>query len=363
MQEMMIETASKTYPLWIEGGLRHQLSSLLSHLPQSYSAFLIISDDRVAGYYLDDVLRALEDEPHVYHYVLDHGEKAKSFESFYDCQTFALEKGLDRKSAILALGGGVVGDLAGFVAATFMRGVGFIQLPTTLLAQDSSVGGKTAINHPLGKNLIGSFYQPDAVIYDTATLATLPQEELRSGFAEMVKHGLIYDASLFEKLRREITSAQDLNTFSFDEILEQSIHVKTAIVRQDEKEYGVRAHLNFGHTLGHAIEAELGYGNITHGEAVAVGMIFAMRVSETYFGTALPVNDFKQWLEGLGYPVDIPRGLKAQRLLMRMKRDKKAEQNQIRFVVMKSIGDVQTVFLEDEFILRHLSIDRSESIR
>lgn len=363
MRGMRIETASKSYPLWIGGGLRHQLSSLFRELPQSYASFLIISDDRVAGFYLDDVLQGLGNAVPVHQYVVDHGEEAKSFEVFYHCQTFALEKGLDRKSAILALGGGVVGDLAGFVAATFMRGIGFIQLPTTLLAQDSSVGGKTAINHPLGKNLIGCFYQPDAVIYDTETLATLPASELRSGFAEMIKHGLIYDPSLYRKLKQDITSADDLAAYSFEEVIKPSIDVKAAIVRQDEKEIGVRSHLNFGHTLGHAIEAELGYGNITHGEAVALGMIFAMEISEVYFQSSLPISDFKRWLGNLGFLVTIPQELDPERLFMRMKHDKKTEHFRIRFVVMKDIGEVETVFLEDALILRHLGIDRNERIR
>lgn len=363
MQKINIDTATQTYPLWIGNGLRYQINSLLANLSQSFSSFLVISDDVVADYYLDDVLHGLGDASYVYHYIVDHGETAKSFASFYDCQTFAIENGLDRKSAILALGGGVIGDLAGFVAATFMRGVSFIQLPTTLLAQDSSVGGKTAINHPLGKNLIGAFHQPDAVIYDTETLATLPARELRSGFAEIIKHGLIRDASLYNELRQKITNDKELSAFSFDNVLAKAIDVKAIIVKQDEKENGVRAHLNFGHTLGHALEAELGYGKITHGEAVAVGMIFAMRVSETYFGISLPVRDFKQWLLNLGFAVHIPSELTAEQLLLSMKRDKKSEQNQIRFVVMKDIGNVQTVTLKDEFILRHLKIDRSEHIR
>lgn len=352
MEKIIIDTPSKTYPVVIGGGLRHKLSGLLAELPQTFSSLLVITDDDVAGYYLTDVLRGLEAYDHVDHYIVHHGEQSKSFQTFYDCQTFALEKGFDRRSAIIALGGGVVGDLAGFVAATFMRGVGFIQLPTTLLAHDSSVGGKTAVNHPLGKNLIGCFYQPDAVFYDTETLATLPDREIRSGFAEIVKEALIRDASFYQELRNTISTPEELKAFSFERFLGRAISVKAEIVHEDEKESGVRSHLNFGHTLGHALEAELGYGNITHGEAVAIGMIFAMKVSEAYFQTELPVDDFSQWLKQLGYSVSIPKSLSPDSLLERMKRDKKTEGRAIRFVVMKEVGQVETVVVNDEMLLQ-----------
>ncbi|HET7578552.1 MAG TPA: 3-dehydroquinate synthase [Bacillales bacterium] len=351
MERLTVSIPSKTYPVLIGSGLRHRLSELLAQLPKHFSSLLVITDDDVAGYYLTDVLRALEGYDHVDHYVIHHGERSKSFQTFYDCQTFALEKGFDRKSAILALGGGVVGDVAGFVAATFMRGVGFIQLPTTLLAHDSSVGGKTGINHPLGKNLIGSFYQPDAVIYDTDTLATLPDRELRSGFAEIVKESLIRDAAFYEKLKKTLTTADDLRQFPFETILKQAISVKADIVAEDEKESGVRAHLNFGHTLGHAIEAEWGYGKITHGESVAIGMVFAMKVSEAHFQIKLPIEPFREWLKALGYSTAIPKELSAKALLKQMKRDKKVENEEIRFVAMKEIGQVETVVVDDDLLL------------
>jgi 3-dehydroquinate synthase len=359
MEQLDIQTRSKTYPVWIGSGLRHRIGQLLSEGSNKFSSFLVITDDVVAEHYLGDVLDGLKREDHVHHYVVSHGEQSKSFQAFFDCQTFALESGLDRKSAVIALGGGVVGDLAGFVAATFMRGIGFIQMPTTLLAHDSSVGGKTGINHPLGKNLIGSFYQPDAVIYDTDTLATLPARELRSGFAEVIKESLIGDASLYEMLKETVTSPDDLRKFPFETILKRAISVKAKIVAQDEKESGVRAHLNFGHTLGHALEAELGYGKITHGEAVAMGMVFAMRLSEAYYGIKLPVKPFKDWLTRLGYSVAVPENVTPEMLLSRMKRDKKAEDNHIRFVVMKAIGEVDTVFVEDGLILKTFGFDRN----
>lgn len=351
MEQLTVSTPSKTYPVMIGSGLRHKLFELMAGLPKKFSSLLVITDDDVASYYLTDVLQALEGYDHVDHYIIHHGERSKSFQTFYDCQTFALEKGFDRKSAILALGGGVVGDVAGFVAATFMRGVGFVQIPTTLLAHDSSVGGKTGINHPLGKNLIGSFYQPDAVIYDTDTLATLPDWELRSGFAEIVKESLIRDATFYERLKKTIKTPDDLRQFPFETVLKQAISVKAEIVAEDEKESGVRAHLNFGHTLGHAIEAEIGYGKITHGEAVAIGMIFAMQVSEAYFEIKLPIEPFREWLEALGYSTAVPKELSANALLKQMKRDKKVENDEIRFVAMKDIGQVETVVVDDDLLL------------
>ena len=195
----------------------------------------------------------------------------------------ALDFKLDRHSLILALGGGAVGDLSGFVAATFMRGIPFIQIPTTILAHDSAVGGKVAINHPAGKNMIGAFYQPEAVVYDIDFLKSLPEHEIRSGFAEVIKHGLIQDPSFYHWLKENILSIDmmisDENLIHF---LSRGVEIKSAIVEEDEKETGIRAYLNFGHTLGHAIEAELGYGKLTHGEAVVIGMLYALQLSEKY---------------------------------------------------------------------------------
>lgn len=354
MEKFTISTPSKTYPVMIGNGLRHQLADLLDSLPKRFTSLLVITDDVVSGTYLTDVLMALDGYSSVDHYILPHGERAKSLQTYYDCQTFALKKGFDRHSAILALGGGVVGDLAGFVAATFMRGIGFIQLPTTLLAHDSSVGGKTAVNHPLAKNTIGAFYQPDAVIYDTDTLKSLPEQEWRSGFAEVVKHGLIKDKPLYELLRKKITTKEDFKTFPFETILKRAISVKADIVAEDEKENDVRAHLNFGHTLGHALEAEMGYGKITHGEAIAIGMIFAMKLSERYYRITLPVDELKEWLKDLGYDVSVPNWISPKALLKRMKLDKKTVQDQIRFVLMKEIGSVEIIEVEDDFILGEL---------
>jgi 3-dehydroquinate synthase len=350
METLEISTRSKSYPVWIGAGIRHKATELLSQSIRNTSTVLIITDDKVGSHYLKDVTEAFDITSKIFTYTIPSGEQYKSFEKYYELQTFALECGLDRRSAIIALGGGVIGDLAGFVAATYMRGIQFIQIPTTLLAHDSSVGGKVAINHPLGKNMIGAFYQPDAVLYDTETLETLPPVEWRSGFAEIAKHGLISDLSYYNWLIRHIETLPMKIDQSIESVLKQAINVKAEIVREDEKETGIRAHLNFGHTLGHAIETELGYGKITHGEAVAIGMVFAMKWSERQFNVSLPIEQLVTWFKKLKLPTEIPAQLNAASLVSRMKRDKKSENQSIRMVLMKEIGQVETVNVDSNLL-------------
>ncbi len=325
MIERTIETATKRYPLLLGDGAVRVLPSLLRSLscPPGTKLF-IVTDDTVAPLYLDEVRALLAAaEYDVYAYVIPSGEAAKSFDHYYACQTAALQCGLDRRSVIIALGGGVVGDLAGFVAATYMRGIRYIQMPTTLLAHDSAVGGKVAINHPLGKNMIGAFHQPEAVVYDTSFLRTLPERELRSGFAEVIKHALIRDRRFYDWLRAEIKTLADLRGEKLAYCIEKGIDIKASVVREDEKETGVRAHLNFGHTLGHALESELGYGALTHGEAVAVGMLFAVFVSERFYGRSFAEHRLADWFAGYGFPVSLPTTVQTRRLLEKMKGDKK----------------------------------------
>src|SRR5690606_6294122 len=273
MDQLTISTKSKTYPMYIGTDILGQLPQVIKDTCQSVSKVLVISDEAVADIYLEKVISILHqqyDKP--LSFIIPAGESAKSFDMYYQCQTYALEQGLDRSSVILALGGGVVGDLAGFVAATFMRGIPFIQIPTTLLAHDSAVGGKVAINHELGKNMIGAFHQPNAVLYDIDLMKSLPKIELRSGFAEVIKHGLIWDPDFYNWLTEEITSLDDLQGEKLQYAVLKGVSVKAKVVSEDEQEKGLRAILNFGHTLGHAIEAESGYGKITHGDGVAIGM-------------------------------------------------------------------------------------------
>lgn len=251
MKATKVKSASNTYHVYVGENIRYDLNS---YLPKDYSSIFIVTDEIVAKHYLEGIKNSLSHK-HVYSSIIPYGEKSKDLNTFYQLHTDAIEFGLDRQSLIIALGGGVVGDVAGFVAATYMRGVDFIQMPTTILAHDSSVGGKVAINHEQGKNLIGNFYPPAAVVYDVQTLQTLDEKEIRSGYAELIKEALIQDEVFFQSLL-----ASDLSALTNDVLaiqLNRGIEIKASIVEMDERESGVRKHLNLGHTLGHALESIL----------------------------------------------------------------------------------------------------------
>jgi 3-dehydroquinate synthase len=350
MNEILIQTSSREYPLIIGSNLfqeHHILTKVLEKLP---SSILIITDEKIAPLYLEQVEQSFSQYAPVFSKIVPSGEKTKSVEMFYECQTFALEKGLDRNALIVAFGGGVVGDLAGFVAATFMRGVRFLQVPTTLLAHDSAVGGKVAINHHLGKNTIGAFYQPEAVLYDISFLQSLPKGEWRAGFAELIKHSLIWDKDFYPWLRKNVATLEDLQGPVLEEALLRGIHVKAAVVKQDEKEIGIRAFLNFGHTLAHGLESELGYGTISHGDAVAIGMIYAMKVSEKLLHVSLPISELQEWFDALGYPA-FPNKLSPHSLLEKMKKDKKVLNGKIRMSLMKEVASLTITEVEDHLLL------------
>ena len=268
------------------------------------------------------------------------GEEAKSLRTLESLLGALLERRLDRTACIVALGGGVVGDLAGFAAAVYQRGIAFVQVPTTLLAQvDSSVGGKTGVNHRLGKNMIGAFWQPRRVLIDTDTLSTLPPRELRAGFAEVAKYGLIRDAGFFSWLEGNLERVLGLDPEAIGHAIEVSCRTKAAVVGADERETGERALLNLGHTFGHAIEAGLGYGPWLHGEAVAAGMVLAARFSQRLGWLATSdVARVEALLARAGLPVE-PPALGAQRWLELMGRDKKVAHGQLRLVLLRSIGD------------------------
>jgi 3-dehydroquinate synthase len=354
MEMVMIETNSKQYPVYIGSGATSKLQSFIKEKFPTLSSLLIITDETVGQLYLPTLKNALADlEP--IHFIVPSGEKAKSFDVYYDCLSFALEKKLDRKSLILSFGGGVVGDLAGFVAATFMRGIPFIQVPTTILAHDSAVGGKVAINHPLGKNMVGAFHQPEAVFYDLNYLVSLPVREVRSGFAEVVKHALIQDAELYYWIRQNIKCIDDIKGEKLQKALVRGIEIKGTIVAEDERESGVRSYLNFGHTLGHAIEAECGYGGLSHGEAVMIGMVFAIKLSKQITGLEFNENELIVWLKELGYQVKLPEGLKMENLLGRMKQDKKSVGQKVRFVLLEDLGKPRLYEIADELLLLQLA--------
>ncbi|MEH7076909.1 3-dehydroquinate synthase [Neobacillus drentensis] len=337
METIQINTKSKNYNVFVGEGVRKEISSFLANHFAGLTRILIITDETVAKLHLEKLLSELNFLNPVI-YTAPSGEKAKTFDVFYDALSTALENQLDRKSVILSFGGGAVGDLSGFVAASFMRGIPFIQIPTTILAHDSAVGGKVAINHPLGKNMIGAFHQPEAVFYDLEFLKTLPAHEIRSGFAEVIKHALIDNTEFYVWLKENVVNLPSLPMDLLSDSLIKGIKVKGKIVGQDEKETGVRAFLNFGHTLGHAIESEMGYGNFTHGEAVMIGMIFALKLSKQLLGLSFDVEEFIEWIESLGYESEIPENLSYEKLIAKMRQDKKSIGHVIRFVLLEQLG-------------------------
>lgn len=353
MKEITVQTPLKTYPVYVGTGVISRLPEIINDRLPKLTKILIITDETIAPLYLNKLKQTLSDFA-VEQFIVPSGEKAKTFEVYYECLTAALENKLDRRSLILAFGGGAVGDLSGFVASTFMRGIPFMQIPTTILAHDSAVGGKVAINHPAGKNMIGAFYQPEAVIYDMQFLESLPLRERRSGFAEVIKHGLIQDEAFYQWLLDHIKSLEQLNESELIHFLARGIEIKSVIVSQDEKETGVRAYLNFGHTLGHAIEAEMGYGKITHGEGIIIGMLFALKLSVKYAGLSFNVDSLVQWLKELGYQTEIPEGLAPEKLVQWMKGDKKSIGQQIRMVLLEKIGTPIIYEMTEEEILREL---------
>ncbi|MFG6148694.1 3-dehydroquinate synthase [Halobacillus sp. B23F22_1] len=342
MEKISIEAASHFYNVIIGKSLRYQVEELLE---ATYKKVLIITDTQVAPLYLEDVKQAFSSQVTVDDYVVPAGEASKSMEQYSRLLDACISLQLDRKSLIIGLGGGMVGDLAGFVASTYLRGVDFVQMPTTILAHDSSVGGKVAINHPQGKNLIGCFYNPVYVIYDSDTLLSLPLSEVRSGFGEVIKHALLSDAEwsddLFQKNVSELSPEQLISYLS------KGIQVKADIVEQDEKENGIRRHLNLGHTLAHALEAELGYGEITHGEAVALGIWFSLRVSEQQLGANLPTEKYVKWLTQNYYPIHLIKNINKKRVIERMKWDKKTVESQIHYVLLEAIGKPAVKTIEE----------------
>lgn len=331
MNVTKVKAAVHTYSVYIGENLRHKVDQ---YLPKTYSSILIITDETVASHYLQDVKAGLSQET-VFSHTIPAGEKAKNIDIFYQLHTKAIEYGLDRQSLIIALGGGVVGDVAGFAAATFMRGIDFIQMPTTILAHDSSVGGKVAINHEQGKNLIGNFHPPAAVIYDVKTLYTLLDKEIRSGYAELVKEALLADKDFYHSLM-----ATDLSSLSSEKLtgqLTRGIDIKAGIVEVDERESGVRKHLNLGHTLGHALESILGYGSWTHGELVAIGLLFAIRVSKKTYAIELPYEQIYSWLKDNGYPLVLPY-IDPEAIIKKMKKDKKTRNTTVQMVLLQDIA-------------------------
>jgi len=340
MQTIAVATKDKEYDVLVGSNIFGTALPLYENQLRSADHVVIFVDGVVAKLHLEKLLNPLQSivDKVIHVYELPAGESSKSIETFMACQSFLLEKGCTRKSIVFALGGGACGDVVGFVASTFMRGIPFFQCPTTILAHDSAVGGKTAINHPQGKNMVGTFYQPEAVLFDVTTLGTLPPHEILSGMAEVIKHALISNQEWVEELYL-LKSFTEISATKYLHYLVKGIQVKAQIVEADEFEQSVRKYLNLGHTYGHAIEASAGYGKITHGESVAIGLVFALLLSEKILslkeGTARQLFDF---LSLVGYSFEPVLQHDTSTLLSYMKRDKKASFGDLHFVLLKSIG-------------------------
>jgi 3-dehydroquinate synthase len=337
MITLTVDLGERSYPIYIGENLLGDNERLCGHIPGKN--VLVVSNDTVAPLYLDKILTLLAGK-HVESCILPDGEEYKNLETLNTIYDVLLGKKLDRNTTIIALGGGVIGDMAGFAAASYQRGVHLIQIPTTLLAQvDSSVGGKTAVNHRLGKNMIGAFYQPRAVITDTVTLNTLPARELSAGIAEVIKYGLIRDLPFFDWLQVNMPRLMERDADALAYAIETSCRNKAEVVAADEKESGQRALLNLGHTFGHAIEAGLGYGNWLHGEAVAAGMCMAARMSHQLgWITTDDIHRITRMIAQAKLPVHAPAELSTERFVELMSVDKKVMDGVLRLVLLKDIG-------------------------
>lgn len=341
MRTLHVALKERSYPIFIGQSLLADPELVIPHLKGRQA--VVITNDVVAPLYLNVISQALTGAGiHIEQIILPDGEVHKNWQTLNLIYDGLMAARAERSTNLIALGGGVIGDMVGFAAATYQRGVPFIQVPTTLLAQvDSSVGGKTAINHPRGKNMIGAFYQPRLVLADVDTLSTLADREFKAGLAEIIKYGLIRDLPFFEWLENNMSLLLARDPAALTEAIERSCQNKADIVAQDETEQSVRAFLNLGHTFGHAIETGIGYGDWLHGEAVAVGMLMAAELSYR-MGDLLntDVQRIRQILQSAGLPIKapLPERLAPKQYLEFMAHDKKVEQGQLRLILLRKIG-------------------------
>lgn len=351
-----VELGDRSYDIVIDSGCLDQAGVFAAQRCEGRRA-LVVTDQNVAGRYLDVVAESLAQAGFdVCPVTLRPGESQKSLTCASGLYDRMAEFGLDRKCLVVALGGGVIGDLAGFAAATYMRGVAMLQIPTSLLAQvDSAVGGKVAVNHPRAKNMIGAFHQPRGVLIDVRVLTTLPPADFRSGLGEVVKHGAILDAAFFEYLEQHVEPIRRLDPACLMHVVAENCRLKAQVVQQDETESGHRAILNYGHTLGHALDAVAGYGHYRHGETVALGMVFASALAER-LGMVGPEVTARQksLLAALGLPTELGR-VDAPAVVSAMHLDKKSVGGQLRLVLPRAIGAVEVNCpVSDEVILEVL---------
>ncbi|MCE9680222.1 3-dehydroquinate synthase [Shewanella sp. AS1] len=338
MEQIQVELGVRSYPIYIGPNLLKQ-PELFQRAIQNKKV-LIVTNTTVASLYLKQVQALLANHLSADPVILPDGEQYKTLSQLDTVFTSLLEQNMGRDTIILALGGGVIGDMAGFAAACYQRGVDFIQVPTTLLAQvDSSVGGKTAVNHPLGKNMIGAFYQPQLVVIDTQCLSTLPAREFAAGIAEVIKYGIIWDYEFFVWLENHVDELKSLDEAALKYAIARCCQIKADVVAQDETEQGVRALLNLGHTFGHAIEAEMGYGVWLHGEAVAAGMVLAAKTAchMTLIDSDM-VARITRLIERFDLPVAAPATMGFEQFIKHMRRDKKVLQGKLRLVLPEGLG-------------------------
>ena len=365
LEEITVELGARRYPIAIGAGLLDDTMRLQSAIVGRH--VLIVTNEMVAPLYLKRLIAAIERvserEVHVSTVVLADGEVHKTLDSAACVFDALAELKANRDATIVALGGGVIGDLAGFAAACWMRGIAFVQVPTTLLAMvDSSVGGKTAVDLPQGKNLVGAFHQPRAVIIDTDTLATLPERELRAGFSEVIKYGALGDAAFFAWLEQNADALLARNQQSLTEAIARCCAQKAGIVARDETEQGERALLNLGHTFGHALETAAGYGALLHGEAIAIGMVLAARLSANLGRAAAgDARRLVTLLERFGLPTTPPLGLEPDRIIGLMQLDKKNLSGRLRLILWRGVGQAEIVSDVDVGAIRHVLIAEPSS--
>lgn len=342
MNEITVNLPQDDYQITIAPGSLDQIGDRIAKLKLGRKV-LLISNPEIFRYYGKATIASLETAGfEVYTHLIAAGEPYKTLESVRQIYNVALENHFERSSTFIALGGGVIGDLTGFAAATWLRGVNFVQIPTSLLAMvDAAIGGKTGVNHPQGKNLIGAFYQPKLVAIDPHVLATLPTREFRAGIAEVIKYGIIWDADLFNKLEqaKSIDSFAKIDPELLQTILVRSAKVKADIVSKDEKEAGLRAILNYGHTIGHAVESLTNYQSFVHGEAVAIGMVAAGKMSAAIGDwSAQEASRQDELIKKARLPLKIPPQLSKQAIITTLQSDKKVKAGKVRFVMPTEIG-------------------------
>ena len=345
MSPITVSLPQNSYEIAIASGNLSQLGEKMKQLKLGKKV-LVVSNPEIFGHYGETCLKSLENAGFdVYHHLIPPGEVHKNPQSIQKVYDTALDNHLERSSTLVALGGGVIGDMTGFAAATWLRGINFLQVPTSLLAMvDASVGGKTGVNHPQGKNLIGAFYQPKLVLIDPDVLQTLPEREFRAGIAEVIKYGVIWDAELFSQLEQasDIDSFENIDPEFLNTILIRSCQAKADVVSQDEKESGLRAILNYGHTIGHAIESLTNYTEFVHGEAVALGMVAAGEIAiQMGLWKEAEGNRQNNLIVKAGLPTKVTSEVKVKDVLEAIKSDKKVKSGKVRFILPTTIGEVK----------------------